>query len=207
LYYFACSTAELKFIDPGLHAEIHGGKRVSNEGLANLVRGKVLSAGSNVRDYETLKAAAELIDHEIHVVCDLRKYKPGGPHNLIWHDFVPVKQYIDALHAAAVVIVPLLETDLSGGENTITYSWALGKPVVATRVEATEDFVLHEHNALLAAPGNPGELADYVKRVLGYPDLATKLGENGRLKERELSETCEKNILEAFDRAFDSIKR
>lgn len=206
LYHFACSTAELKFIDPGLYSEIHSKRRLSSKGIALHVRDKILSAGSNVRDYETLKAAAELIDMEIHVVCNLKKTNPGGPPNLIWHDFVPVKQYISALHAAAVVVVPLLDTNLSGGENTITYSWGLGKPVVTTCVEATEDFVQHEYNALMTAPGNPVELAGAVKRVLGDKALSKRLGENGRIKDRELSEAFEKNLNEIFDRAFNSVK-
>lgn len=202
LYYFGCSTAELTFIDPELYENIHKGKRNTVTGLSARVKGHILSAGSNLRDYETLKRAATLIDSEIHVICDMRRYAAEGPPNLIWHDFVPVKQYIDALNAADVIVVPLQNTNLSGGENTITYSWALGKPVVATRVEATTDFAEHGHNALLVPPGDAVALARAIKETVGNRDLATRLAENGRRKERELDGICRKHMKEAFDRAF-----
>jgi len=204
LYYFACSTAELQFVSPEVYKAVRGAGVDEKEEcrIAREVRGKPLAAGSNLRDYETLAAAAGKAGCEIHVICDLKRYPPRGPSNLVWHDFVPIAEYIQALKAASMILVPLKETDISGGENTTTFAWAFGKPVIVTRVEATEDFVSDGEDAVMVAPGDADALADAIKRLAADPAEAAMLGENGRRKDAELSAVCERNIAEAFDRAF-----
>ncbi len=204
LYYFACSTAELQFVSPDVFKAVRGAGADKEEErvIAREVRGKPLAAGSNLRDYETLAAAAEKVGSEIHVICDMKRYPPRGPSNLIWHDFVPIAEYIQALKAASMILVPLKKTDISGGENTTTFAWAFGKPVIVTRVEATEDFVTDGEDAVMVAPGDADALADAIRLLAADPAEDARLGGNGRRKEAELSAVCEKNIAEAFDRAF-----
>lgn len=206
LFYFACSTAELRFVAPtvfdALKREPDPAERLPE--IAAKVKGKPLAAGSNLRDYDTLAAAAELLDFQVHVLCDLKRYPPRGPKNLVWHDFVPVGDYIHALRAASMAIVSLKDTDISGGENSTTFAWSLGKPVIATRVEATVDFATDGHDAILVPPNDPAALAEAIRKLKSNPKLAAAVGENGRTTEAGLSAVCESNLAKAFDIAFNS---
>lgn len=52
---------------------------------------------------------------------------------------------------------------------------AAGKPVIATRAGGIPEIVVHEESGLLVAPGSADELADAICRLLGDPQLASKL--------------------------------
>ena len=56
---------------------------------------------------------------------------------------------------------------------------ACGCPVVATRVGAVPEYARDGFNALLAAPGDAGEMARGVETLLDDPALGRKLAANG----------------------------
>ncbi|NIA15129.1 MAG: glycosyltransferase [Nitrospiraceae bacterium] len=67
---------------------------------------------------------------------------------------------------------------------------AYGKPVVAGRSGGVVDAVVDGETGLLVEPDSPGALADAVNSLLGDPDLARRLGDNGRRRvESELNWT------------------
>jgi len=57
---------------------------------------------------------------------------------------------------------------------------AAARPVVAYASGAVSELLRHEHSALFAAPGNVDDLARALRRLVGEPELARRLGENGR---------------------------
>ena len=57
---------------------------------------------------------------------------------------------------------------------------AAGKPVIATRVGAVPRLVVDVQTGLLLEPGDLNALATAIIRLLGNPDLACQLGQNGR---------------------------
>ena len=57
---------------------------------------------------------------------------------------------------------------------------ASGKPVIATRVGAVPKLVNSEVTGLLLEPGDVDGLAEAILRLLSDPNLASRLGENGR---------------------------
>lgn len=57
---------------------------------------------------------------------------------------------------------------------------AAGKPVIATRVGAVPRLVVDAQTGLLLEPGDLNALATAIIRLLGNPDLACQLGQNGR---------------------------
>jgi glycosyltransferase involved in cell wall biosynthesis len=59
-------------------------------------------------------------------------------------------------------------------------SGAAGRPVVAYASGAVSELLRHEHSALFAAPGNVDDLAQALRRLLREPELAGRLGRNGR---------------------------
>lgn len=68
---------------------------------------------------------------------------------------------------------------------------ACGKPVIAGRSGGTTDAVLHEQTGLLVEPDDSEAVAGALIRVLSDPELARRLGENGRKRvETELNWPC-----------------
>jgi glycosyltransferase involved in cell wall biosynthesis len=55
-----------------------------------------------------------------------------------------------------------------------------GKPLVAARHAGTAELVCDGFNGLLYAPGDPIELAAKIRQLAENPELAVRLGENGR---------------------------
>ena len=53
-------------------------------------------------------------------------------------------------------------------------------PVVACRIAAVPEVVLHDTTGLLVAPRDPGALAATIERLIGEPALAKRLGQEGR---------------------------
>lgn len=60
-----------------------------------------------------------------------------------------------------------------------------GRPVVATRVGGLPEVVEDGETGLLVAPGDPAALEAALRRVLGDPALAKRLGEAGRRRAQE----------------------
>ena len=53
-------------------------------------------------------------------------------------------------------------------------------PVVACRIAAVPEVVLHDTTGLLVAPRDPGALAETIERLIREPALARRLGQEGR---------------------------
>jgi glycosyltransferase involved in cell wall biosynthesis len=67
-----------------------------------------------------------------------------------------------------------------GLPNVLLEAMALEVPVVATRIAGVPGLVRHDENGLLVEPGDPGQLAAALGRLLREPDLRTRLGKAGR---------------------------
>ena len=61
---------------------------------------------------------------------------------------------------------------------------ASGVPVVASAVGGIPEAVIHDRTGLLVPPGNAAALAAAVSALLGDPEKARKLGEQGRERVR-----------------------
>jgi glycosyltransferase involved in cell wall biosynthesis len=57
---------------------------------------------------------------------------------------------------------------------------AYGVPVVTTAVNGLPDVVIDGETGLVVPEHDPAALADALERVLGDPELALRLGEQGR---------------------------
>lgn len=56
----------------------------------------------------------------------------------------------------------------------------MGKPVIGARSGATPELVRDGFNGLLYDPGETSDLAQKIRRLVEHPDLARRMGENGR---------------------------
>jgi glycosyltransferase involved in cell wall biosynthesis len=69
---------------------------------------------------------------------------------------------------------------MEAAPNAVLEAMAAGLPVVATRVGGIPEVLNHERNGLLVAPGDSGELATAILRLMDEPDLGARLGSAAR---------------------------
>jgi len=85
-----------------------------------------------------------------------------------------VKKYI---LQSDVIVLPSLSEGLG---RVLIEAMACGKPVVASRIGGIPEIIKENYNGFLFQPGNVGELASKIYKVLENPKLSKKLGKNGR---------------------------
>ncbi len=91
---------------------------------------------------------------------------------------VPPAQVADELRRAAVVVAPFLHTAMSERHTSPLKAFeamAVGRPLVASDLPASREFLRHDENALLVPPGEPGPLAEALRRLLAERPLAERL--------------------------------
>ena len=86
-----------------------------------------------------------------------------------------------AYHAAEVFCLPSLHEPFG---IVVLEAWAAGLPVVAARVGGIPSFTRHGEDVLQADPGQPASLARQLLELMGHPQLACRLAENGRNRAR-----------------------
>ena len=173
------------------------------------IRGKVLAVGTHERDYETLVEAADGIEGKIHIICDLSVHRPIEKSGVVWHDSMPMSQFVEAIRQSRLVVVPLRPAERNFGQMGVVLPMALGKPVVATEVEALKDHVIPGRTGELVPPSNPSELREAIVKLMEAPDLCNEYGREAAVLERELSAVAKVTIDSVIDRVrgFHSMKK
>ena len=91
---------------------------------------------------------------------------------------LPQARVADELARAAVVTVPFLRTAMTERHTSPLKAFeamAAGRPIVASDLPSSREFLRHEHNALLVRPGDAKALAAALRRVLADAALAERL--------------------------------
>jgi glycosyltransferase involved in cell wall biosynthesis len=88
----------------------------------------------------------------------------------------------DVPHLLAVSDLLVLPSLWEGLPNVVLEAMSAGLPVVATAVGGTPELVIDGETGLLVPPRDPASLAQAILTLLTDPDLAQRLGENGRLR-------------------------
>jgi len=93
---------------------------------------------------------------------------------------VPPFRVAEELRRAAVVAVPFLETAMTERHTSPLKAFeamAAGRPIVASDLPSSREFLRHGENALLVRPGSAAELAGALRRILEEAALARRLAE------------------------------
>ncbi len=72
--------------------------------------------------------------------------------------------------------------DRDGLPNVLMEAQAMGLACISTSVSAIPELIEDGQSGILAAPGNPGELAMNLEKLMGDPGLRARLGEGGRAR-------------------------
>jgi glycosyltransferase involved in cell wall biosynthesis len=110
------------------------------------------------------------------------------------------------LAAAAVVLVP---SRVEPFGNTAVEALLSGRPVVVSDVQGLAEIVTDGRTGLLVPPGEAGPLAAAIARLLDDPELAARLGRDGRREalDRFTVERYRSDIAEVFAGRVDKVGR
>jgi len=141
--------------------------------------GYVLSIGRTLRDLDTLVQAVPDFDAPLVLIVGKEDELPSPlpPQVQVLRER-PLEEVYTQIRKAAAVVISLFPAERSTGQVVLFEAMALGKPVVATRVTGTVDYLRNEENALLVEPGDAPALAKAVQRILHDPALADRLATN-----------------------------
>ena len=143
---------------------------------------------------EYLVDAADQIDPGVQIVfgavgADTKEYedrmkeKVAKKKNILWiNKLLKEEEYIQLYSSAKVFVCPSVYEPF-GIINL--EAMACATPVVAAATGGIVEVVLPEQTGLLVEPRNSQQIADGVNRILKDPQLAKKLGENGRRRVEE----------------------
>lgn len=110
---------------------------------------------------------------------------------------------LPAYHAGADVFVSPAVGQESFG-LVLVEAMAAGVPVVASDIPGYREVVRANVDGLLVRPGDPGALADAMRRVLSDPTLASRLREAGRVRaDRYRWDVVAEDIERAYEEALD----
>jgi starch synthase (maltosyl-transferring) len=104
------------------------------------------------------------------------------------------------LKAADILVLPSL---WEGMPNVVLEAMAARRAVIGTRVEGTEDLVVHEETGLLVPPGDVSALADALGRAVADPCRFRMFGEAGRA--RVEAKYAPRRAVDAYDRLWSGI--
>lgn len=139
----------------------------------------IFSAGRTGRDWRTLAMALRGLDIPTTIVCHRSDAEAiSFPEGVTVLTDIPYSQYRELLTRARIVLIPLEAHVYSSGQVVILEAMAMGKPVIATRVLGSEDYVEDGVNGLLVSPGAPDELRGAIDKILSDPALEASLGRN-----------------------------
>jgi glycosyltransferase involved in cell wall biosynthesis len=160
-------------------ADFWSPRRVAEEAL-------VLSVGREHRDYATLARACAGMSVRVRVAAGSlfspgarRDDPPAWPANfeVAFADHLALRE----LYArAAVVVVPLVQTDFQAGVTSILEAMAMGRPVVVTATAGQRDIVENGVTGITVPPGDAAALRDAISGLLSDPRERRRLGANAR---------------------------
>jgi glycosyltransferase involved in cell wall biosynthesis len=91
-----------------------------------------------------------------------------------------LRQYIER---AAFSVVPSIWYE--NQPATILETYAVGRPVIGSRLGGIPELIDERHTGLLFEPGNASDLAEKIRFLLERPELCREWGRNGNRKLRE----------------------
>ena len=140
----------------------------------------ILSAGRTGRDYKTLIKAVEDLPVKVKIISD--EYSVEGlilPKNVKLLVNVSYDEYLADLKKCRFVIIPLFKVTKSTGQVVFLEAMSFGKPVIASEVVGTKDYIKDLENGILVPPQNIERLKSAILTLIGDKELHRMLATNG----------------------------
>ena len=154
-------------------------------------RPMICAVGQELRDYPTFAEAAADLDVDVVIAAASPWSKRAdssagidvpGNFTVRGFDLFELRQvYADA----ALVVVPLEETDFQAGITTILEAMSMGRAVVCTKTTGQHDTIVDGVTGVYVPPSDPVALREAIEQLLVNPDEADRLGANAQEWVRE----------------------
>lgn len=166
------SKAKIALGVSGRYVVLFVGRLASNKGIDVLLRA-MPTLRKEIRDVTLLIGGGG----EMEGVLRRQATELGVSDIVDFHGHVPKASLPGFYGAADVVVVP---STYEPGGITPLEAMSMKKPVIGARAGGIAEAVTDGETGLLVPPGDPGAIVSAVKRLHDDPELAAKVGENGR---------------------------
>ncbi len=141
----------------------------------------IYSAGAAHRDWQTLIDALKMLDYRAILSPGFAFKAPDAlPERIEILPPQPPEDGRQLLRKAHLAVLSLKDTDLPSGPLVLLDAMSMGKPVIASRVNGTLDYIIDGETGILVSPNNPGALAKEIQRLMEDPELAIRIGADAR---------------------------
>ena len=155
------------------------------EGAFEADHNHIVSAGREHRDYatlvEALPATARLTvaDHSPFTPSATRRDPTSWPDSVsrVAADYLYLRRLYEL---AAIVVVPLIESDMPAGITTLLEAMSMGKPVIVSGTQELQGVVRDRESGLVVPPGDVSAMRAAIVELLDDPDLRAYLGMRAR---------------------------
>lgn len=142
---------------------------------------------TRLRDYGLLRRAMDGLPLELRVraggYADAREKgseRRALPDNVILLPRLPATELRDLYAQSAFVVLPVRDELYPAGITASLEAMCMARAVVATRSRGLADYLVDGETCLLVEPGDAASLRGAICRLADDPELARRLGENGR---------------------------
>ncbi|MEX2574911.1 MAG: glycosyltransferase family 4 protein [Balneolaceae bacterium] len=109
--------------------------------------------------------------------AELKRRSAGNP-KVRWLGRLSREEVLREMAGATALLFP--SRCYEGFPLTLLEAFSTGCPAVVTGIGSQAEIVVHEHNGLHVPPGNPGKIADAVRRLACDGELTSRLSRNAR---------------------------
>ncbi len=150
----------------------------------NKKNGYIFSGGTSNRDYKTLLKAIEGTNLRLKIIGKRVNFKDLNfarnlPHIELLEDIYG-QDFAQMMYNSKIVVIPLLNPNISSGQLVLIKAMELGKPIIATNVAGVIDYVVPDYDCILAPPQDSEYLRYQILELLTNSYKARILGENAR---------------------------
>lgn len=138
---------------------------------------------------DVLVRALTLLDEDVHAMligdgaqrprCESLARELGVEGRIEWTGSLPHSEAVRRLAACDLLASPhvqMQERPFFGSPTKVFEYMAIGRPIVASRLEQIGEILDHDRTAVLVAPGDAEDLARGIEAVLDRPDRGLELG-------------------------------
>lgn len=173
---------DIKFAYVPLHTDP---RLLEHESRKN--EGFVLSAGRTLRDYGTLLTAFRGLDVPLLIIASRSSIDERGlPQNVRIQYDIPGSEFVDLMARSLAVVLPLENRMISIGQSVLLQAMTLGKAVIVTRVNGTEDYIEHMKTGIFVPPKDSGAIEAAILMLTENEELRLRLGKAARARIEEM---------------------
>lgn len=177
---FPCHADKFVFVPVGCDPTILDLEEEKRRVESNSPETYIFSGGTTNRDYGTLaRAVASLHDVKLKIIAKKKDY-PGSLKGMEFLENVYGADYERAVYDATVVVLPLFDKCFSSGQLTLLRAMELSKPVVASDVPGTRDYITSGKDGVLVPAGDQEAMSAAIGELLADPGRRQELGRRAR---------------------------